>query len=171
MGEMKSKYRPGAASIAVVLLAVILLISADVAAALLIARHSLDNDFTAGENISSIEEKFDEYEEFKAGETYEKNVAVRNEGSVDCYVRVFAEVEDPIVSESLKIDFNDREWTEKQSDGFYYYRKVLRPGEATEPLFTQITAAKDIDSFRMICYSETVQAEGSTDSVSAFRGR
>ena len=69
---MKSKYQPGAAGITVVLLAVILLISADVAAALLIARHSLDNDFTAGENISSIEEKFDEYEDFKAGETYEK---------------------------------------------------------------------------------------------------
>ena len=94
---MKSKYQPGTASIAVALMAVILLISADVAAALLIARHSLDNDFTVGENISSIEEKFDEYDAFKAGETYEKNVAVRNEGSVDCYVRVFAEVEDPIV--------------------------------------------------------------------------
>lgn len=171
MGEMRSKYQPGAAGITVVLLAVILLISADVAAALLIARHSLDNDFTAGENVSSIEEKFDEYEEFKAGETYEKNVAVRNEGSVDCYVRVFVEVEDPSVSESLKIDFNDREWTEKQSDGFYYYRKVLRSGDVTEPLFTEISAAKDTDSFRMICYSETVQAEGSPDSVSAFRGR
>ena len=171
MGEMKSKYQPGTASIAVILLAVILLISADVAAALLIARHSLDNDFTAGENISSIEEKFDDHDGFKAGETYEKNVAVRNEGSVDCYVRVFAEVEDPLVSESLKIDFNDREWTEKQSDGFYYYRKVLRTGEVTEPLFTQIKAAKDIDDFRMICYSETVQSEGSSDSMSAFRGR
>ena len=56
---MKSKYQPGTASIAVALMAVILLISADVAAALLIARHSLDNDFTVGENISSIEEKFD----------------------------------------------------------------------------------------------------------------
>lgn len=168
---MKSKYQPWTASIAVALMAVILLISADVAAALLIARHSLDNDFTVGENISSIEEKFDEYDAFKAGETYEKNVAVRNEGSVDCYVRVFAEVEDPIVSESLKIDFNDREWTEKQNDGYYYYRKVLRSGEVTEPLFTQITAAKDIDSFRMICYSETVQSEGSSDVISAFSGR
>ena len=69
---MKSKYQPGTASIAVALMAVILLISADVAAALLIARHSLDNDFTVGENISSIEEKFDEYDAFKAGETYEK---------------------------------------------------------------------------------------------------
>ena len=163
---MKSKYQPRTASIAVALMAVILLISADVAAALLIARHSLDNDFTVGENISSIEEKFDEYDAFKAGETYEKN-----EGSVDCYVRVFAEVEDPIVSESLKIDFNDREWTEKQNDGYYYYRKVLRSGEVTEPLFTQITAAKDIDSFRMICYSETVQSEGSSDVISAFSGR
>lgn len=167
---MKSKYQPGAASIAVVLLAVILLISADVAAALLIARHSLDNDFTAGENISSIEERFDEYEMFKAGETYEKNVAVRNEGSVDCYVRVFAEVEDPSVSESVRIDFNDSEWTEKQSDGFYYYRKILSSGDVTEPLFTQIAATKDINSFRMICYSETVQAEGSADSMSAFNG-
>ena len=63
-------------------------------------------------------------------------------GSVDCYVRVFAEVEDPIVSESLKIDFNDREWTEKQNDGYYYYRKVLRSGEVTEPLFTQIICGK-----------------------------
>ena len=64
---MKSKYQPGTASIAVALMAVILLISADVAAALLIARHSLDNDFTVVENISSIEEKFDEYDAFKAG--------------------------------------------------------------------------------------------------------
>ncbi len=153
------------------LLTVILLISAEAAAALLICQHYLGNDFTIGENVNCIEEKFDEYEQFEAGEVYEKEVTVRNTGNVDCYVRVFAEVEDPLIAETLGIDFNEDDWTEKQDDGFYYYRKVLSAGNATEPLFTRIIAEEDTNRFRMICYSETIQAEGSADSMSAFRSR
>lgn len=33
----------------------------------------------------------------------------------------------------------------------------------------QITAKKDVDEFQMIVFSETVQSDGSSDAVSAFR--
>lgn len=126
------------------------------------------NNFSVGENTSHIEENFGSYESFKSGQSYEKEVVVVNDGSVDCYVRVFAEIEDPDVAAGIDIDFNTADWTEKQEDGFYYYRKSISPGEKTSPLFTILTATEDTDEFQMICYSETVQAAGAADSISAF---
>ena len=55
------------------------------------------------------------------------------------------------------------------ADGYYYYKKSVKANESTVPLFTQITAKKDVDEFQMIVFSETVQSDGSSDAVSAFR--
>lgn len=137
-------------------------------AAFLASKDSASNVFTAGYNESYIEERFGSYREFKVGESYEKNVAVKNDGSVPCYVRMLAEIEDPDMADSVTIDFNDDDWTEKQPDGFYYYRKTLPASEITSPLFTNVKANADMTGFRMICYSETVQAEGSDNAIDAF---
>lgn len=136
--------------------------------AFLVSRHNIVNEFSAGENSSHIEEEFGDYAGFTASESYTKEVAVKNDGSVECYVRMFAEIESPDVAEKLTVNYNNDGWTEKQEDGYYYYKNRLKPGEKTAPLFTEITANHDTDEFQMICYSETVQAGGAENPVDAF---
>lgn len=143
---------------AAVLLACVVMVP--VAAAFLLDGGTLHNRFTAGENVSQIEERFDAYESFEKGRSYEKRVAVKNTGNIPCYVRFFAEVEDPNCREKIGIDWNETDWSRKQEDGFYYYQHVLHPGQTSEPLFTTITAKDDISVFRMICFSETLQTDG-----------
>ena len=126
------------------------------------------NTLSAGYNTSHIEEEFGEYESFEAGQGYTKKVQVQNDGSVPCYVRVFAEVEDPEAREAVSIDFDTEHWSEKRPDGYRYYNEILAAGEQTAPLFTTVTALEDVKDFRMICYSETVQAEGYVDAEEAF---
>lgn len=131
-----------------------------VAAAFLLASDTLHNRFTVGENISRIEENFGAYESFEKDGSYEKRVMVENTGNIPCLVRVFAEVEDPECREKIQLDFNEKDWSEKQEDGFYYYKHVLLPDQTSEPLFTTITVKEDVDDFRMICFSETIQSDG-----------
>lgn len=38
-------------------------------------------------------------------------------------MRVFAEIEDPDTASAVDIDFNTSDWTVKQPDGYYYYKK------------------------------------------------
>ena len=147
---------------------VVLLLTIPTAIAFLLDSDGAVNNFSVGENTSHIEEKFGSYEAFKNGQSYEKEVAVVNDGNVDCYVRVFAEIEDPDVAAGIDIDFNTADWTEKQTDGFYYYKKSISPGEKTSPLFTTLAATKDTDEFQMICYSETVQVAGASGYMDAF---
>ena len=77
-----------------IVLAIILIcmisILVPVAAAFLMSKDSLQNPFTIRENTSHIEEEFGSYDSFEAGKDYTKKVSVKNDGSVDCYVRVFA---------------------------------------------------------------------------------
>ena len=131
-----------------------------VAAAFLLASDTLHNRFSVGENTSRIEERFGTYGSFEKGISYEKRVAVKNTGSIPCLVRIFAEIEDPDCREKIQIDLNKKDWSEKQEDGFYYYQHVLLPGQTSEPLFTTIKAKEDINDFRMICFSETIQSDG-----------
>lgn len=37
----------------------------------------------------------------------------------------------------VQLDINTTDWIEQ--DGYYYYKKILQPGETTEPLFTSVT--------------------------------
>lgn len=156
------------APVCVVVILACMCCTVPISVAFLASEDSASNVFTVGYNESHIEERFGSYGEFNAGESYEKKVTVKNDGSVPCYVRMFAEIEDPDMADSVTIDFNDDDWTEKQQDGFYYYKKVLRMSDFTSPLFTDIKAEADMSDFRMICYSETVQAEGSDNAMDAF---
>ena len=144
------------------------LMAVSVTQGFLTSHDNVRNNFDIGENTSHIEEEFGEYESFEAGQGYTKKVQVQNDGSVPCYVRVFAEVEDPEAREAVSIDFDTEHWSEKRPDGYRYYNEILAAGEQTAPLFTTVTALEDVKDFRMICYSETVQAEGYADAEEAF---
>lgn len=154
--------------ILLVFFAIGILLLLPMAYALFTARDIASNDFIIGVNTSHLEENFGRYTSFEKGKSYTKEVSVKNDGTVDCYVRVFAEIEDPNVAAKLTLDFNNTNWTEKQNDGFYYYKTKLKPGDTTVPLFTQITAKEKVSEFQMICYSETVQSYGTDSPVTAF---
>lgn len=126
------------------------------------------NQWTVGENVTQIEEVFEPPETIKAGQSYEKKVKVRNIKGVPCYIRVFAEFSDPQQADAMQLEFNSEDWTTKQGDGYYYYKKVLSVGEATEPLFEGFHAEKDSANLELIVYSESVQAAGTENAEEAF---
>lgn len=85
------------------------------------------------------------------GVSCSKIVTVCNEGTVAAYVRIG-------VSESFELtrgtvdvtdtglitwELNSQYWA--LQDGYYYYRTPLEAGSETEPLFTQITFAAEMD--------------------------
>ena len=126
-----------------------------------------NNVLKTGDNTSHIEEEFEPPDQVTTDTVYPKKVTVKNDSHTPCYVRVFVELDQPNLP--VSIDFDTKNWTEKQADGYYYYKKSVKANESTVPLFTQITAKKDVDEFQMIVFSETVQSDGSSDAVSAFR--
>lgn len=81
-----------------------------------------------------------------------KIVTVKNTGNHPAYIRISVDKQiilpDGIEGEAdfslMETDFNTECWTEK--DGYWYYNKSLEAGEETEPLFTGVTFAKDMDN-------------------------
>lgn len=138
-----------------------------ITAGFLISSDSVTNRLSCGYNSAVIRENYEAPETFAKGESYTKEVSVRNEGSVPCYVRVFAEVSNPKTRAVLDVDYNTSCWS-KKSDGYYYYSRILKAGEVSEPLFTTLTAKENVNEFEMICYSETVQAYGFAGPEAAF---
>lgn len=135
------------------------------------AHNLLNNEIKVGSQVSEVEENWDPPKEIKAGGTYDKEVSVKNTGTVPCYVRVFAELETPDMEEAIDIDFNQADWTKKQSDGYYYYKYALASGDSTEPLFTKLKANGDLSELSLIVYEETVQTAGSASPIDAFASK
>ena len=88
-----------------------------------------------------------------------KIVVIRNTGTADCYVRVRA-----VVAEQYKGALSDAEpdgadnWTAKKGD-FYEYKSVLKAGEATTPLYINISTittkpGQDAADFNVIVIQE-----------------
>ena len=91
------------------------------------------NTFTPGEVSCQVEEKFE-------GNNVKTEAVVKNTGNVPAYIRV-AVVANTIDGEgnitgmeTLPVGWlNTTNWTEG-SDGFYYYKGVVQPGEKTDNL-------------------------------------
>ena len=138
-----------------------------VTAGFLISTDSVTNRLSYGYNTAEIVENYVPLSSFAKGEEVTKEVKVRNEGSVPCYVRVFAEISRPEAREAIDVDFSTSDWS-KMSDGYYYYSRVLNAGEESSSLFTTLTAKENVSDFEMICYSESVQAYGFAGAKEAF---
>ena len=138
-----------------------------VTAGFLISTDSVTNRLSCGYNTAEIVENYVPLSSFAKGEEVTKEVKVRNEGSVPCYVRVFAEISRPEAREAIDVDFSTSDWS-KMSDGYYYYSRVLNAREESSPLFTTLTAKENVSDFEMICYSESVQAYGFAGAKEAF---
>lgn len=82
--------------------------------------------------------------------TVDKVVRVENKGSVPFFTRIQKEttvipgpgVTAELTDEYISVDINTESWIEQ--DGYYYYHRILQPGEVTEPLFTQVSFAPEM---------------------------
>lgn len=141
------------------------------------------NTFTVG-NVSIVltEPNWDktgaaEAADVYPGEALAKDPTVTNDGKNPCFVRISVTNLDQFAAEFngaqivYRTDYVDNvlgtDWV-KADDGYFYYSKVLNPGETTDALFDQIvipkelinnTATKDI-----VVTAYAVQAQGARPS-------
>lgn len=145
----------------------------------------VENRISAGNNTTTIEEEFPTPSPLPGDEDSDisKTVWVMNgngqgdTASVDCYVRMSVAYSNSDIGRAVILKQIDRtNWAETE-DGFYYYKKILRTGEKTPPLFTGIfvdssklekTYLDQIDAFEVQIYEESVQALGFDDYRSAW---
>lgn len=112
---------------------------------------------------------------------YTKKVQIVNnasEGNVPCYVRARILYSNDDIARAVKLlDMDQVNWVYSSGDGFYYYKNILMPGDATTPLFRRIQLLKDaaeptyqeqIEYLDLDVYEESVQAEGFEDYQAAW---
>lgn len=83
------------------------------------------------------------------GNEVERVVYVKNVGDSELYTRISLEKVVKTQAENLPsapvlLDIDTQNWQE--ADGYYYYMRVLKPGESTAPLFTTVTFEKGMDN-------------------------
>lgn len=107
---------------------------------------SVENTFQPSKVTCEIQE------EFRQGGSEKKNVQVKNTGDTDAYIRaalVFTWVDSqgniaPVaVKESDYVLVLGTGWSAKQTDGFYYYKTSVAPGEKTGNLVNSITRVEN----------------------------
>lgn len=143
------------------------------------------NTIGVGQNTTTIEEEFPTPSPITGdGDSgFSKTVWIANgdaqkkEASVDCYVRVSLGYSDHDIGKAVTLkNLNQTDWV-KAADGFYYYKKILREGETTVPLFSGVsvdstkiekTYLDRLDTFEIQVYEESVQAAGLKDYRSAW---
>ena len=135
----------------------------------LMSSNTKTNSFFIGSNESKIVETFKPPEDIKKGSTITKDVKVKNTGSKS-YIRMFVAVSDNNLAKKFNMNINTKDWT-LDSDGYYYYNKPVNKGESTTSLFNKLVFNQDLNKgsgLKIICYSESVQAQGYRSAKSAF---
>ena len=105
------------------------------------------NVVTSGDIQLKIHEKTADGSDFPAegiyiipGDIVSKQVSVENVCGHPFYLRVRlvsgADNRTLSADDCLKLDIDTKNWT--YLDGFYYFNRILQPGETTPPLFTQV---------------------------------
>lgn len=141
------------------------------ASAYFISISAADNRFNIGNVTTTIEEEFPDPDPVP-GRPMPKTVRIRNTGKNDCYVRVQALFSDGDMESICSLDYNTTDWT-KEDDGWWYYKKVLKTGETTVPLFTKVTVSGSADEemivpFDILIRQESRQARGFDSFQSAW---
>ena len=144
-----------------------------------IDKKDITNTMTIGLCDVEVNEEFDPPPKYVPGDIVTKKPWVSNIGTVPCYVRIRADISNGQLLPYLDIDFNSDEWSEKKSDGYYYYlgnsknKGILAPGEDSESLFTTIKIHDDIPqdavlNFEIYIYAEAVQSQGFDSAEEAW---
>ncbi len=93
----------------------------------------------------ACEQPFQDKTGVMPGTKVTKIVKVENTGTGAAFVRLYVEKnvygadQKPMKSDPVSLDFDNRNWTYSESEGYYYYNRPLEPGKTTEPLFTTVT--------------------------------
>lgn len=118
--------------------------------AYLIASDAKLNEFSVGENDIELIEEFTAPEELKPGIEFNKNPYVRNTGDLPCLVRMRVDFSDSNAEQFCVLEYDGHDginltggWTDKSADGYYYYTKILQPGEYTPALFDKVRIKED----------------------------
>ncbi len=155
------KFHPGAALAALGVVALALAGTAELSAAYLMVRDSVDNAFTIGTVAPSVVETFD-----PAAGTKE-NVAVKNNGNAPVYVRALVLVTwqdaagatlsaQPAAGTDYELTGAEAGWT-LGGDGYYYCTQPIQPGASTPVLVKKLTDKKT-DAGRYLCVDVIAQA-------------
>ena len=152
------------------------------------SRSDVVNRFTADSVETTVTE------EFPGGGV--KKVRATNTGDVPCYVRVML-LPSALTSSEGDISLNlsayvddsltgGKPWYHKSGEDtygtYYYYKRILQPGESTDYLFTsysisgalngatavETASPGDAAELKLTVYQESTQSEGFTDAVKAF---
>lgn len=123
---------------------------------------SIENTVILAYNEIQVNELYEPPLEMKKGISFKKEPTIKNVGNIDCYVRVKSLISDSRVENGINIDYNLNDFTYNIVDQYYYYNKVLSPGESSKPLFTTVTIHNDaedivLEGFDIYIYSESVQ--------------
>lgn len=113
--------------------------------------------------------KFEDQIGIMPGEKASKIVQVKNTGDNVAFVRIAVtkniELTDDTAQADLSLvalNINTEFWMEK--DGFYYYNSELKPGDTTEPLFTEVSFGKAMDNLYQNC-KVTIQVDAQATQV------
>lgn len=124
------------------------------------------NEYTVGNVTVEIDETFEIPDGgVTPGSKITKDVKIKNTGKNDCYVRIKAVFSDSDMEKHCTLDLNTSDFVYNESDGYYYYKKVLPVGDSTDSLFTKVTVSDEITQeqikdFDIIVYAEGYQSEG-----------
>lgn len=157
-------------SVLLLALVAVLLLSAvgGTVAYLVTATGPVENVFTPPTYETDIEETFD-------GNGAKTSITVKNNGEVDVYVRVaivgyFVDDETGnIVAQWKDSPTITTNWT--VADGFYYYNKIVKPGESTDNLLAKPIAVDTTSHpgahLVVTVVHQSIQAEGLPSSVTS----
>ena len=109
------------------------------------------------------------------GGTINKKAEVINASNVDAIARVKVlcswsdkDNSDFLDTEKIDIKYNDDFWVFK--DGYYYYTKILKPGDISEPVMTEFSLSEDVGNDyagatgKIIITLDLLQAGGGAES-------
>ena len=117
-----------------------------------------DNLISTGKLAAKIVEEYEQGQLVFPGDVVDKVVNIANTGEVDSIIRVrvakaWGRIDDEggfsadetLSTANIVIDYNSDLWVYDDGDGYFYYKRVLVPGEMTaQPLFTKFAVSSAI---------------------------
>ncbi len=102
------------------------------------------NIISVGELSAEINDIYEQDTVAMPGDNISKIVSVRNNGTSDEYVRVrlsgvWTDSGEVAQEGELSYEINKDDWIADEETGYYYYTKILKPGETSEPLMYSFT--------------------------------
>lgn len=118
------------------------------------------NKTTIGGSDIRVNEEFPTPDSVEKGSVFIKKVSVTNHGPNDCFVRVKAVFSTSDIENYASVNWNEDDFVYDPDDGYWYYRDLLKSGEDTSCLFTEVSISDDIPSAALTDFDIIIYAEG-----------